>query len=190
MELFDQKKSLRAFFKEQRAGILQKDRLLKSQQIREHLSTWLQQHSIDGLFVFCATKHEPDLRPLFFPLTNSIVVAPKISSKTLEMDFYEIKKNKYKKNKYNIDEPIIGKQTKPIYPTKQTLICIPSLAIDGRGFRLGYGGGYYDRYLARFPEVIKMGVAFDIAVSKELIPHGKHDIPMQCLITNLGLKNF
>jgi 5-formyltetrahydrofolate cyclo-ligase len=59
---------------------------------------------------------------------------------------------------------------------------IPGAVFDRCGHRLGYGGGYYDRFLAASPRAVRIGLAFSLQVT-EAIPVQSHDIPMDILIT-------
>ena len=65
------------------------------------------------------------------------------------------------------------------------LILVPALAFDHEGFRLGYGGGYYDRFLQELIEanipVTTVGLAFSACVT-EILPHSPHDIPVQFIL--------
>lgn len=63
-------------------------------------------------------------------------------------------------------------------------VMVPGLAFDRRGHRLGRGGGYFDRFLARLPErVPKIGLAFRFQVVHQL-PHDAHDIRVTHLVTD------
>lgn len=68
------------------------------------------------------------------------------------------------------------------------LVLVPLLAFDGRGFRLGYGGGYYDRTLERLRcagTVVAVGLAFaDQRVAA--VPHAPHDQPLDLILTEAG----
>jgi 5-formyltetrahydrofolate cyclo-ligase len=65
--------------------------------------------------------------------------------------------------------------------TIQVAIC-PGLAFDPRGGRLGYGAGYYDRWLSKHPTVIPVGVCLDEAVLDE-VPVEAHDRRMRWVVT-------
>jgi 5-formyltetrahydrofolate cyclo-ligase len=83
-------------------------------------------------------------------------------------------------NSYHIPEPIHKKP--PIHPIELDVIFIPLLQADVHGNRLGYGKGFYDRYLALCrPDVIKIGLNFFDPISA--IPTEKTDIPLDYLIT-------
>lgn len=66
---------------------------------------------------------------------------------------------------------------------EDTLMILPGLAFDKKGGRLGYGGGFYDRYLAEHPNCIKMGIAYDFQFIGEVVKD-EHDIPVDILITD------
>ena len=83
-------------------------------------------------------------------------------------------------NAYNIPEPCT--KLPPVTPTDLDVIFIPLLQADTRGNRLGYGKGFYDRYLALCrPDVIKIGLNFFEPIPS--IPAEKTDIPLDYLIT-------
>ena len=65
------------------------------------------------------------------------------------------------------------------------LVLAPGLAFDRSGWRLGYGGGFFDRFLQDFGG-ISVGVVFQ-ALLLEAVPHGEYDIPMAWLATEDGL---
>lgn len=62
-------------------------------------------------------------------------------------------------------------------------VCIvPALSIDYDGNRLGYGGGYYDRFLAQNPSLMTIGLCYS-ECCRESIPAQIHDIPLRLVIT-------
>jgi len=70
------------------------------------------------------------------------------------------------------------------------VIVMPLLGFDSRGTRLGYGGGYYDRTLARLSKRPRLiGLAFSAQELPE-IPREPHDIPLDAIVTERGVRNF
>jgi 5-formyltetrahydrofolate cyclo-ligase len=64
------------------------------------------------------------------------------------------------------------------------VVVVPGLAFDRHGYRVGYGGGYYDAFLRRLgPEPLRVGVAFHEQVADE-VPHGAGDEPVHVLVTD------
>lgn len=70
----------------------------------------------------------------------------------------------------------------------QSVCIVPALAIDKGGYRLGYGGGYYDRFLPSYP-CKRIGIVYDICFTESL-PHGRFDIPMNHVITESQIVNI
>ena len=65
------------------------------------------------------------------------------------------------------------------------MILVPGVAFDARGFRIGYGGGFYDRALPRYrPPARAIGVAFDFQLAAE-IPNADHDVPVDRVVTDV-----
>ncbi len=62
------------------------------------------------------------------------------------------------------------------------VIIVPGIVFDAKGNRIGYGGGYYDRFLADHPDSLKIGVCFREQLIKEIQP-APHDVRMDRLIT-------
>ena len=85
------------------------------------------------------------------------------------------------KRKIGVWEPKVNKK-KAELASKDDLFLVPGSVFDENGNRFGYGGGYYDRYLADNPQVIKTALCFDFQVLKE-IPAEIHDCRMKRIIT-------
>ncbi|MDW7672979.1 MAG: 5-formyltetrahydrofolate cyclo-ligase [Bacillota bacterium] len=87
---------------------------------------------------------------------------------------------------WGILEPKPGR-LRPIEPTEIDLVLIPGVAFDQEGNRLGYGAGYYDRFLAKVSsETVFIALAFDLQVVSNTFP-SEHDIPVHFILTETGL---
>ncbi|MDP1989942.1 MAG: 5-formyltetrahydrofolate cyclo-ligase [Syntrophales bacterium] len=82
---------------------------------------------------------------------------------------------------YGIRAPKEG-LLRPVDVGEIDAILVPAVAFDRRGYRIGYGGGYYDRFLPRAPQAVKIGVAFASQIIEE-IPVGRHDLPVEVIVT-------
>ena len=87
------------------------------------------------------------------------IVVAKSDFETLNMTHFLLTDaTKFKKNKYNISEPIEGIEV-PI--NKIDVVFVPLLAVDKKGNRVGYGKGFYDVFLSKCnPQTIKIGLSF------------------------------
>lgn len=73
-------------------------------------------------------------------------------------------------------------QTAMVAENEIEIILLPGSVFDHRGGRFGYGGGYYDRFLERNPQALRIGLAFDLQVVKEA-PLAAHDQLLDLVIT-------
>ena len=72
-------------------------------------------------------------------------------------------------------------------PVRPTALLVPLVGFDRRGYRLGYGGGYYDRTLAAMdPKPLTIGIGYEIG-RLETIHRQPHDVPMHAIATEAGL---
>ncbi|MGN0521061.1 MAG: 5-formyltetrahydrofolate cyclo-ligase [Eubacterium sp.] len=101
------------------------------------------------------------------------------------MEFYYIESLKnLKAGSFGVREPDIDKQ--PCVSDFSSAVCIvPAIAFDKKGYRLGYGKGYYDRFLEKFNSV-SIGLCYNELILDEL-PIGEYDIPVDCIITQNGI---
>ncbi|MBY0486216.1 MAG: 5-formyltetrahydrofolate cyclo-ligase [Flavobacteriaceae bacterium] len=116
------------------------------------------------------------------------IVVAKSDFTTLEMTHYLLTDNtKFKKNDYNIPEPIDGLEV-PV--SKIDVVFVPLLAFDKKGNRVGYGKGFYDKFLSECsPETIKIGLSF--FESEQLIEDVfDDDIPLNFCITPKKIYSF
>jgi 5-formyltetrahydrofolate cyclo-ligase len=92
-------------------------------------------------------------------------------------------------NRYGIQEPAV---TLPLIDVAEVgVLIIPAVAIDQRGYRLGYGGGYFDRLLSQphWQQVVTIGVVFDFAYVP-ILPIDEWDQPLTAICTDSGLVSF
>lgn len=72
----------------------------------------------------------------------------------------------------------------PIDPARVDVVITPGLAFDRSGHRIGYGGGNYDRFLARLrPHATRIGIAFHVQILPA-VPHGPSDEPVHFVVTD------
>ena len=92
-----------------------------------------------------------------------------------------------KKNDYNIPEPIAGIE---ISNDKIEVVFVPLLAFDSLGNRVGYGKGFYDRFLTNCkPETVKIGLSF-FEAENFIIENTSHDVALDYCITPNQVYSF
>ena len=115
-----------------------------------------------------------------FETLNYKVSLPKIK-KNSQMDFfYWSRKDSLIINKYGIPEP---SSNKVVYPN---ILLVPLVAFDKNFNRIGYGGGFYDRYINKIKmikKIVTIGLAYSFQKVKE-IPVNEHDIKLDFIVTN------
>lgn len=124
-----------------------------------------------AVFTYASTEIEVDTRRVIeYCLDKNIPVALPISGDT-DISFYYIKNiSELKKGRFGIDEP---PTEYPALADFKTLCIVPALCADGEGLRLGYGRGYYDRYLSKFTG---KSVIICYRSFKREVPAEPHDI--------------
>ena len=118
-------------------------------------------------------------------ITKMKVFLPVITGNN-SMHFYTWKKNDVLKiNKFGILEPF--KSLKNIVPN---IMLIPMLAYDNKNNRLGYGGGFYDRYLKKYlkkhNKILTIGIAFSFQKYHKL-PVSSSDVKLNYILTEKGI---
>jgi 5-formyltetrahydrofolate cyclo-ligase len=68
-------------------------------------------------------------------------------------------------------------------------VIVPAAVWSEDGYRLGYGGGYYDRFLASVPNAVRIGLGMEMQVVRD-VPHGPRDLPADVLVTETGVRRF
>ena len=126
-------------------------------------------------------NHEVNVVPLLekFEKSNYIISLPKIS-KNSRMNFFVWSSNDpLNVNEYGIPEPITNRM---IFPD---VLLVPLVAYDKNFNRVGYGGGFYDRYIKRIKKIkniLTIGLAFSYQKVKK-IPIEKNDVKLDFIIT-------
>ena len=115
---------------------------------------------------------------------NNYKISLPITKKNNDMDFYEWSfQNPLKISHQGIPEPNIKKKVFP------DVLIVPLVGFDKNKFRLGYGGGFYDRYISKlsnFKKIFTVGFAFSFQEVKN-IPINKHDQKLDFILTNKGI---
>lgn len=136
-----------------------------------------------GIAVTVSRGSEMDTLPLIQLawLQKKRVAVPKCDPVTKQMTFRCLTSfDQLESVYYGLMEPIENKTTR-MSPEELDVMIVPGVCFDKWGYRVGHGGGYYDRYLVHYKGQT-VSLAFDEQV-RLLVPHEAHDIPVQWLVT-------
>lgn len=127
-------------------------------------------------------------RYLDFMIPELISCYPCIQPDSNQMDAFQVDEDTdFLTNHWGISEPINGIK---IAPTQIQVVFVPLLAFDEQGFRVGYGKGYYDRFLAQCSSnLIKIGFSYFEPVAKITDTH-QFDVPLNYCITPQHIYEF
>ncbi|WP_404443615.1 5-formyltetrahydrofolate cyclo-ligase [Sutcliffiella horikoshii] len=110
------------------------------------------------------------------------VAVPKCFPKDKSMNFYYLENfNQLESVYFGLKEPIVS-EVELCPKEKLDFILVPGLIFDEKGYRIGFGGGYYDRYLMDY-KGYKVSLAFSQQLLKR-VPTDHYDIPVHKIVTN------
>jgi 5-formyltetrahydrofolate cyclo-ligase len=166
-----------------RAAIALPVRQAMARRLIEHLRTALKDRP-DPISFYWPIKAEPDLRPLMEELdaAGMRVCLPVCIKLGLPLTFRPWKKGcAMVRGFWNIPVPAAEEKVQP-----RTLIA-PFVGYDPAGYRLGYGGGFFDRTLAQYgPESSAIGIGWSMCRLETIQPQ-PHDIRMSAIVTQTGI---
>ncbi|HIK44954.1 MAG TPA: 5-formyltetrahydrofolate cyclo-ligase [Leptolyngbyaceae cyanobacterium M65_K2018_010] len=157
----------------------------KSDRICDHLRAWDYFHHCRVILAYTSFRQEPDLSPLIRHHTHWGL--PRCVGKAMHWHYWSPQSQwPLQKGPHGVLEP---HPNSPLVDLNQVdLILVPALACDVRGYRLGYGAGFYDRMLsqAQWRQVPAIGIVFEYARLPNL-PRDGWDQPMQGICSESGL---
>lgn len=170
----DEKSHLRTKFKSLRREL---DIKTISAQICEKIRAFDLYKQAANVMLFYPTKYEINLLQLLDD--NKSFFFPRVNGLNLDVCPYS-QDVEFKKSAYNINEPC----STPVSVEILDLIFVPALAADTSGYRLGYGGGFYDRFLPLCSNAVTVIPIFDEFVLNAL-PIEEFDCKVDYIITNV-----
>lgn len=181
MSIKEQKNQIRAILRERRDTISTQERALKSQSICNHVTKFIGRNDI--VMVYTAKEKEVDTTYLIKSLfsTKNLVVVPIIQKHDVSLRLsYLFDLSVLTPSTFGVLEPI--NHEIPANAPDVDIVILPMLGFDNQCRRIGYGAGYYDRFLTRNKHIQKIGIAFDCQEMDDL-PQGNNDVYMDHIIT-------
>lgn len=183
MDIRPVKAELRQKYRSLRQSMPQEIKAQKDAAIAAQVRRLWQYQRNEILLIYVSTDIEVDT---FRIIRQAIedgkrVTVPRCVPDTRNMEFYYIDStDELSPGTFGVLEPAADPDR--LYREKDGGLCIvPAFSYDWRGYRLGYGKGYYDRFLSRF-EGNMVGICYSECVQRSL-PHGRFDRPVELLVT-------
>ncbi|MDD2619432.1 MAG: 5-formyltetrahydrofolate cyclo-ligase [Syntrophomonadaceae bacterium] len=133
------------------------------------------------IMAFSSIDNEVDLRPFINDLscTGKTILLPRVApgGEIVAVELRDWEQTRV--GQLGVREPI-----GPVFEAAQIdAVLVPGLVFDANGYRLGYGKGYYDRFLNGLnSKVFKCGIAYEFQIIDNIFPH-KNDIPVHWIVT-------
>ena len=187
------KKAIRSIYLEKRKGLDAKGHALKSKQICEQAIDLIKRSGYSKIHLFLPITKQAEINtwPILHFLLNSTKHQPVLSKSNFNnhclAHYFIEKETKITENKRGIPEPANAKEAKA---EEIDMVFIPLIAFDKNGHRIGYGAGFYDRFLENCkPEVLKVGLSIDLPLDQTISAEA-HDIKLDQCITPLKTFRF
>jgi len=179
--LKEAKKQLRALCRQRRDELGEDYRRQASDRICVSIQEWPVFRSARVLFAYLPMSGELDLRPLIAASALAQWAIPRVvDTPERHLVFHTYRPERLIRHHFGMLEP--DPALPEIPPDQADLIIVPGLAFTRAGYRLGYGGGFYDRLLSQPSRAATLGACFH-ALLLDDIPHEQHDLPVGSLVT-------
>lgn len=187
MKIATERKRVRTETLRRREALISEERARLSQCIVNAALRWIQREGFDSVMLYLSMRSEVETTDLLEGLLNSgkQICAPVINTEQVKLTPRRIQNPNTEliRHRYGMLEP---NDACPIFPTEHLqLIVVPGIAFDQKGYRLGYGKGFYDRFLTKCPHAIPIGLAYQIQIVEDTFPQA-WDVPVQHIFTETG----
>lgn len=173
------KDEIRAAAKARRRSLSREEVAEKSKRIYDNLMPLLD--SADTVMCYLAAFNEPRTEEIITALLAAgkrvVVPVTHTGSHTITPSYLN-SLDALRAGTYGIKEPV---ECIPARVSDIDIAIIPGIAFDRSGMRIGFGKGYYDRFLSEF-KGLKIGLCYEFQLY-DSVPHDAHDIPMDIIIT-------
>lgn len=181
---------LREKYREMRRNMTPETKREKDRQIADRIFRLWQYRQNSVLLTYVSTDIEVDTRELISRALKDgkKVAVPRCVPDTRSMEFYFIDSlEDLEPGTFGVLEPRPD-PAKQLVDLTHGLCLVPAFSYDWNGYRLGYGKGYYDRFLSRFEGNI-VGVCYSEGIRPSL-PHGRYDRAVELLVTDRFLRRI
>ncbi len=184
------KRALRDGFKAARRGMESQVQQQKDQQILARILRLPEYAAASTVLTYVSTSIEVDTHALIRQALadGKRVAVPRCTPGRIDMKFYLIEDlAQLEPGAFGVLEPD-PERCRELRHYQNSICILPGLGYDLQGYRLGYGKGYYDRFLSRYHGK-NIGVCYNICL-KSLLPHGRYDKMVDILVTEKFVKRL
>lgn len=170
---------LRKSLLEQRRALAPGLRQAWDAQIARKLQEWCGRHQPASLGVYWPIQAEPDLHACYRQLSDAGIqlALPLVAARNMPLSFLSWRPgDPMQRDEHGIPVPAQGEHL-----LQPTALLIPCVGFNADNYRLGYGGGYYDRTLALAPRPFTLGIAYSALGAA--FPPGEHDVALDLILT-------
>ncbi|QQK75875.1 5-formyltetrahydrofolate cyclo-ligase [Salicibibacter cibarius] len=175
------KQEVRAYVREQFSMLTGGEREQRGQKLHEALYRQSFWERAKAVAVTVDTYREVPTRPIIEKAwrEGKTIVVPKVERERHTLDFYKLISFAQLEDKRGLQEPMPS-QCEQIEKEDIDVVIVPGLAFDQAGYRIGFGGGYYDRFLENYQgKTAALAFSFQLFPS---LPTEAHDIPVHHLV--------
>ncbi|NLK40170.1 MAG: 5-formyltetrahydrofolate cyclo-ligase [Clostridiales bacterium] len=187
MEIRKEKNAIRKIYLQKRAALTDEQRRLWDEKICSTIIAMASFRFADTILMYAPSNGEPDIMPIAKEALRrgKTVAFPRCKVLERTMSYHIIQSiDELMPGAYRIPEP---HARMPQYKGGDSALClIPGLVFDNDGYRIGYGKGYYDRFLTRFSGKA-IGVVYNDFIC-ERVPRGRFDLSVEVLVTEKGVR--
>ncbi len=154
--------------------------------IVDHVLSLPEVERASTVMAFWSFGSEPDTAPLMVALDSRgvRVALPRIVGEAIEACAYA-PGDAVSETSFGASEPATGES---LDPTAIDVVVTPAVAFDRSGRRVGYGGGFYDRFFPRTrPDTSRVGIGFDLQLVDQELPSGHFDLGLDAIVTESGV---
>ena len=179
------KKELREKYVEERKNMPEELRAAHDQKIHDRICASITYRHSTEILLYASMKYEIDTWKLFDTAVKAgkKVAFPKTYEDNTMRYFYCSSRDDFELCDNGIYEPKAGLDE--YIPSTQSLCIVPAVVFDKEGFRIGYGKGFYDRFLSTFPGV-KAGLVYSNMILPR-VPRGRFDKHVDIIISERGV---
>lgn len=182
-----EKERLRKEFLALRAEIPQNEKTDAEKAINARFLSLASFRFADTVLLYHPIKGEPDVLPIFDAAVKAgkKVAFPRCISESCTMVYHYVSDlSELEHGSYGIHEPSPDADIYVPSRDKHDLMIVPAVSFDTEGYRIGYGKGYYDRYLNDFGGTT-VGITFHRFL-KQSLPRGRYDKAVDLILTEKG----